>query len=176
VNPTDWFRVRSPEPFSEEAIAAFRAACAIFKAKVQATLENWESLPVYRKSPKPAVAFFEPESSEDGRVLSLPLAVTGNTLGSRSFLQSAGTRELHCYLPMPELAHVEVGLTEPAFDGPGWRHDWWNPHTDNSISGEEAFRRLGFSLEPTAGKPGTLRVVPGLLRRLQWWLASLRWP
>lgn len=174
VEPTDWFRIRHRNPFSAEAIAAFRAACAVYRAKTEAILEHWAELPAMRSSPRPTVRFFEPEVSDDGRVLSLAVRVEHRTLSARALLQSTATRELHQYLPFPLVAEVEVGVTEPALEGAGWRNDWWNPNRDNSITGDEAARRLGFSLEKDAQHPGVARLVPGWRRRLQWLISSYR--
>jgi hypothetical protein len=56
VAPTDWFRVRHAEPFSDEAVAAFEASCAIFRARMEATLQQWERLPLCRATPRLEVA------------------------------------------------------------------------------------------------------------------------
>jgi hypothetical protein len=127
-SPTDWFRVRHDAPFSEAAYAAFRAGCAIFQARIEATLENWAQIPSLSNLPKPKIAFLEPELSADRRVMSLPIHVEGQTIGSRSLLQTAAAAELHLHLPPPVLLEVEVGVTEPGFDASSqWRHDWWDP-------------------------------------------------
>jgi hypothetical protein len=63
-------------------------------------------------------------------VLSLPVCIENKTLGSRSLFQGAASAELYLYLPVVVLPGLDVGLTEPALDGPGWRHDWWSPHRD----------------------------------------------
>jgi hypothetical protein len=140
---------------------------------MEVILQHWDELPFNRNTPKPDVSFLEPEVSEDRRVVSFPLRIEGNTLGSRALFQSTGTTELHPYLPVSVLLKgIEVGLTEPAFQGPGWRHDWWDPNKHNSIGPEEAFRRLGFTMKAIPGRPGQARLVPGWRRRLQWFLKS----
>ena len=127
-SPTDWFRVRHEKPFSEDAYAAFRASCAIFQARVEATLENWTQIPSLAKLPKPKITFLQPELSSDARVMSLPIRLEGQTIGCRSLLQTAAAAELHMHLPPPVLLEVEIGVTEPAFDSHSqWRHDWWDP-------------------------------------------------
>jgi hypothetical protein len=173
VEPTDWFRIRHREPFSEEAVAAFRASCAVYRAKMEAILQHWDGLPTVRTTPKPEVTFFEPEVSADRRTMSLPIRVERMTLGSRSLFQSTASRELYAYLPFPVIQGIEVGLTEPALDGPGWRNDWWDPHRDNSIGPEEAFRMLGFRVKPDPEHPGRAYAVPGWRRRLQWFVSGL---
>jgi hypothetical protein len=177
VEPTDWFRVRHRDPFPEESVIAFRAACAVYRAKMQAVLDHWTELPLLCKTPKPEVVFFEPEVSQDGRVMSLPVRIDRKTLGSRSLFQSTASSELYGYLPFPVVAGIEVGVTEPAIQGPGWRNDWWSPHYDNSIGPEEAFRRLGFKVRADPGQPGRWHAVPGLRRRLQWFMTRVisRW-
>lgn len=172
MEPTDWFRVRHREPFPAEAVASFRASCAVYRARMEAILEHWSSLPTIASGPKPVVAFFEPEVSGDGRVMSLPVRIEGRTLGCRSLFQSTAGQELHAYLPLSVVLEIEVGVTEPAFDGPGLRHDWWNPHRDSSMAPEEALRQLGFRLEQTS-HAGVRHVVPGWGRRIHWWVARL---
>jgi hypothetical protein len=88
-------------------------------------------------------------------------------------LQSTASRDLYAYLPFSVIPEIEVGLTEAAFEGPGWRHDWWSPHKDNSMGPEEAFRRAGFTIKADPAKPGLSYAVPGLRRRLQWFLYRL---
>jgi hypothetical protein len=163
--------VRHRDPFSAEAVAAFKASCAVCRAKMEAILQHWDELPAIGNTPKPTVVFFEPEVSDDGRVMSLPVRIDRKTLGSRSLFQSTASRELYAYLPASVIPDVEVGLTEPAFEGSGWRNDWWNPHRDNSIGPEEAFRRLGFKIQNDPDNPGVRYAVPGWRRRVQW-LAS----
>ena len=127
-SPTDWFRVRHEKPFSEDAYAAFRASCAIFQARVEATLENWTQIPSLAKLPAPKITFLQPELSSDARVMSFPIRVEGQTIGCRSLLQTAAAAELHMHLPPPVLLEVEIGVTEPGFDSRSqWRHDWWDP-------------------------------------------------
>ncbi len=174
MEPTDWFRIRHSEPFPEEAVAAFRASCAVYRAKMQAILEHWTELPISRETPEPSVVFFDPEVSADGRIMSLPVRDETMTLGSRALLQSTASRDLYSYLPFPLVGEVEVGLTEPALEGEGWRHDWWNPHRDNSIEPEEAFRQQGFKVEKDPRNPGAARLIPLWWRRLQWFLQGLR--
>jgi len=174
MEPTDWFRIRHDDPFPPETVAAFRASCAIYRAKVEAILQHWDHLPTMRTSPKPEVQFFPPEVSDDQRVLSLPIRVEPMTLGTRAFLQSSASRELYQYLPLAVVAGIDVGLTEPAFDGAGWRHDWWNPHRDNSIGPEEAFGQLGFQVKRDLEHRGRAWLVPGWRRRLQWLVHRLR--
>jgi hypothetical protein len=178
VNATDWFRIRHREPFSEETFATFRASCAVYRAKLEAIFENWESLPTVGTTPKPTVHFLEPELSEDRRVMSLPLRVEGMTLGSRSLLQQTASRDLYAYLPFPLVAEIEVGLTERAFSGDGWREDWWNPHKDSSLSPKEAFGRLGYRVHklPFTGQSVVLPADTSLGSRLlavlrSWWEA-----
>ena len=173
VEPTDWFRIRHADPFPPEAIAAFNASCAVYRAKVEAILQHWDALPTIRTHQKPVVVFFDPEVSGDGRVLSLPMRIENQTLGSRSLFQSTATRELHSYLPISVMIGIEVGLSEPALQGAGVRHDWWNPHKDNSVGPEEAFRKQGFTLEPDPAGTGSI-LIPGWRRRLQWLFAGLR--
>ena len=72
------------------------------------------------------------------------------------------------------LKGIEVGLTEPALQGGGWRHDWWDPKKDSSIGPAEAFGHLGFNLKADPQHPGEVRVVPGLRRRLQWFFNRKR--
>jgi len=128
MEPTDWFRIRHRESFSEDAFAVFRASCAIYRARMAAILEHWETLPTTRDLPRPVIQFFDPELSDDRKVMSLPLRVVGQTLGSRALLQYSASAELYSYLPFPLVAEVEVGLTEPSFlDSAQWRHDWWDP-------------------------------------------------
>jgi len=74
--------------------------------------------------------------------MSLPVAVEGMTLGSRALLQITASQDLLAYLPFSAIPDIDVGLTESAFEGSGWRNDWWDPHRDNSIGPDEAFRRL----------------------------------
>jgi hypothetical protein len=174
VEPTDWFRIRHADPFPPEAVIAFRASCAIYRNKMEAILHHWGDLPTVGNGPKPVVTFLEPEVSDDGRVLSLPVRVENMTLGSRSLFQSTASRELCAYLPVPVIFEVEVGITEPALDGSGWRNDWWNPHKDNSIKPEEAFRRLGFTVKADPEHPERVYAVPGWRRRFQWFIAGLR--
>jgi hypothetical protein len=173
TEPTDWFRVRHPDPFPEDAVVAFRASCAVYRAKVEAILQHWDEMPLLRTVPKPEVLFLDPEVSKDRRVMSLPVHVGNKTLGSRSFLQSTASLDLCSFLPFSVIPDIEVGLTEPAFEGSGWRHDWWSPHKDNSIKPEELFRRSGFTLKPDPANPGISYVVPGLRRRVQWFLYRL---
>ena len=142
MEPTDWFRARHVDPFPSEAIVAFRASCAIYRAKMEAVVSHWSDLPSLSATPRPIVTYFEPEVSADGRVLSLPVRIENMTLGSRSLFQSTASRDLFAWLPVKLLSGVEVGLTEPAFEGDGWRDDWWNPHADSSSKGEEVFQRL----------------------------------
>jgi len=82
MEPTDWFRIRQPEPFTDEAVAAFRASCAVYRAKMEAVLDHWEDLPITRTVPKPTLVFFDAEVSKNGRVMSLPVRVENNTVGS----------------------------------------------------------------------------------------------
>ena len=174
MEPTDWFRIRHPDPFSREAVAAFRASCVIYRARIQAILQHWDELPTVGTGPKPVVTFFAPEISRDGRVLSLPVRIENKTLSSRSLFQSTASRELYAYLPVAVIVGIEVGLTEPALQGSGWRNDWWNPHQDNSMKPEEAFRKLGFTIKANPESPGRAHVVPGWRRRFQWFIAGLR--
>jgi hypothetical protein len=146
TEPTDWFRVRHRDPFPDDAVVAFRASCAVYRAKIEAILQHWDELPLYGTTPKPGVVFLEPEVSADRRVMSLPVRVENKTLGSRSLLQLTASRDLCAYLPFSVIPEIEVGLTESAFEGPGWRDDWWSPHKDTSIGPEEAFRRQGFTI------------------------------
>ena len=177
VQPTVWFRVRHRDPFSEEAFATFRASCAVYRARLQAMLEHWENLPTNARTAKPTVHFLEPELSEDRRIMSLPLHVEGITLGSRSLIQQTASQDLYAYLPFPLVAEVAVGLTERAFEGPGWRHDWWNPGADNSISPEGAFARVGFRVHKVPFSRGQSVVLPdttSVVRRVlaivrAWW-------
>lgn len=173
AEPTDWFRIRHRDPFSEEAFATFRASCAVFKARLEAMLEHWDDLPTMRRTVKPTVHFLEPELSEDRRVMSLPLRVEGMTLGSRSLIQQTASQDLYAYLPFPLVAEVEVGLTEAAFSGEGWRHDWWKPGQDASISSKQALRRLGFRVVEDPHNPDQKLVVPDLWRRLTGFLGRL---
>jgi hypothetical protein len=174
VEPTDWFRIRHADPFPPEAVAAFRASCAIYRAKMETMLQHWEHLPAVGRGPKPVLTFFEPEVSKDGRVLSMPVRVENKTLGSRSLLQTTASNELYAYLPRPMVFEIEVGLTEPAFQGSGWRTDWWNPDRDTSLKPEEAFQRAGFTVQADVFHPGHAYAVPGWRRRLQWFIAGLR--
>jgi hypothetical protein len=174
VEPTDWFRVRHAEPFPPEAVVAFKASCAIYRAKMETMLQHWDHLPTVGHGPKPVVTFFEPEVSTDGRVLSLPVRVENMTLGSRSLFQSTASRELYALLPFPIVFGVEVGLTEPALQGTGWRNDWWNPHEDNSLKPEEAFRRAGFTVQADPEHLGRAYAVPGWWRRFKWFIAGRR--
>jgi hypothetical protein len=173
VEATDWFRVRHHSAFPPEAVAAFRASCAVYRSKMQAILEHWEELPATKNTPRPTVTFLEPEVSTDGRTMSLPMRIEDKTLGSRSVFQSTASRDLYAYLPISVLPDIEVGLTEAAFDGPGWRHDWWSPHLDNSIKGEDVLRRTGFKIKPDPENPGQAFLVPGWRVRLRWALRRL---
>jgi hypothetical protein len=146
MEPTDWFRIRHSEPFSEAAFRAFQASCSIYRARIEATLEHWTNLPTEQNVPKPTVEFFPPELSEDRRVMSLPVRVENKTLGSRALLQYSASAELYGYLPFPLAGQVEVGVTEPSFSAGGkWRNDWWNPNTDNTVSWDEAQKLLGMA-------------------------------
>lgn len=173
VEPTDWFRVRHQEPFPDEVVAAFRASCAIYRAKMAALLQHWDELALVREGPRPTVFFLEPEVSEDRRVMSLPVRIENKTLGSRSLFQSTASSDLYSYLPFSVIPDIEVGLTESAFEGPGWRHDWWSPHRSTSIPPEEPFRRLGFTIRPDPEQPGRAFLVPGWRRRMQWFASGL---
>jgi len=141
---------------------------------MEAILQHWDELPTVGKGPKPVVTFLEPEVSEDGRVLSLPVRVENKTLRSRSLFQSTASRELYAYLPLPMIFGIKVGLTEPALEGSGWRNDWWDPHKDNSMKPEEAFRKLGFTMKADPEHPGRAYAVPGWRRRFQWFIAGMR--
>jgi hypothetical protein len=95
---------------------------------MEAILEQWSGIPSLAKVQRPHVVFLAPEWSSDRRVMSLPIRIEGQTLGSRSLFQTSAASELHIYLPASVLLDVEIGVTEPAIDGSGgWRHDWWNP-------------------------------------------------
>ena len=152
MEPTDWFRIRHADPFPPEAVAAFRASCSIYRAKMEAVVRLWRDLPSLATTPAPVVTYFEPEVSADGRVLSLPIRLENKVLGSRALFQSTASRELVSWLPIMQLVGVEVGLTESAFEGEGWRHDWWDPHNESSMKPEEAFRALGITIRG-AGHP-----------------------
>jgi len=141
---------------------------------MEATLKHWYELPMTSKLPKPSFLFFDPEVSTNGHVMSLPVRVENETLGSRAILQYSASKELYQYLPSTLAGEIEVGLTEPASDGIGWRHDWWNPHKDRSIGPMEAFRRLGFRMEDDPDNPGNARLIPGWRRRIQWLLWRLK--
>lgn len=173
MEATDWFRIRHADPFPPEAVAAFRASCAIYQAKMEAILQHWEELPTVGRGPKPVVTFFKPEVSEDGRVLSLPVRVENKTLGSRSLFQSTASRDLYAYLPLPVIFGIEVGLTEPTLEGSGWRSDWWDPYKDNSMKPEEAFRKLGYTMKADPEHPGRAYAIPGWRRRFQWFIAGM---
>jgi len=166
--PTDWFRIRHVEPFSDEAFAAFRGACAILRARIEATLENWSLLPNYRDVPRPTVRFFPPERSADARVMSFSVCVVGQTLGSRHLLQSAAV-QLHHELPMPLPLEVEVGVKEPALDGrPGaWREHGWDPkRRPPPVSAEtiDALRKAGARVVHADDLPDVLDPVHGWRR------------
>ena len=107
MTPTDWFRVRHKTPFSQDAVAALRASCAVYRAKVEALLQHWDDLPTLRTTARPHIVFFDPELSPDGRVMSLPVSFEPRTLNTRALLQYTATRELHQYLPPPLAARGE---------------------------------------------------------------------
>jgi hypothetical protein len=126
--PTDCFRVRHDQPFSAEAFGVFVASCSIFRARIEAHLAHWSAIPSTKAVSKPSVSFFPPELSADRRVMSLPVRVQGQTIGSRSLLQLSAAAELHVHLPPPLWLEVEIGVTEPGFEDPRvLRHDWWDP-------------------------------------------------
>ena len=188
-SPTDWFRVRHDAPFSEEAYAAFSAGCAIFQARIEATLENWEQIPSLAKVTKPEIIFFQPELSSDRRVMSLPIRVEGQTIGSRSLLQTAAAAELHIHLPPPVLLEVEIGVSEPGIDSRSqWRHDWWDPWRAESHPPSpellDGIRRRGGRVVDADELPDVLAPVRGWawlerhicrrLSRLSRWLQERR--
>jgi hypothetical protein len=165
MEPTDWFRIRHAEPFSDEVFGVFKASCAIYAARIEATLAYWDTLPLTNTLPKPSITFLPAELSEDRRVMSLPIRVERQTLGSRSLLQSSAPDELRAYLPFPLAAQVEVGLTEPSPTRDGdWRHDWWNPNRPLGVPGEQVLRDMGIT-------PVPLR--PPRMGKVRYWLCRL---
>ena len=170
MGPTAWFRIRHGEAFSEEAFAVFLASCAIYRARIAATLEHWDTLPTTRGLPRPIIQFFDPELSDDRKVMSLPLRVDGQTLGSRALLQYSASAELYSYPPFPLVAEVEVGLTEPSFlDSTQWRHDWWDPKKPIGSPTTETLRIM-----QEKGVLQTATRAPGLRARgPRSWLSSL---
>jgi hypothetical protein len=165
MEPTDWFRIRHTEPFSDEVFAVFKASCAIYAARIETTLANWDTLPLTKTLPKPEISFFPAEVSEDRRVMSLPIRVERQSLGSRSLLQSSAPDDLRAYLPFPLAAEVEVGLTEASLTRDGdWRHDWWNPNKPFGVSGEQVLRNMGIT-------PVPLR--PPRMSKVRYWLCRL---
>ena len=164
--PTDWFRVRHVEPFSETAIAALEAGCAIFRARIEATLQQWAAIPSLARIAKPRITFFPVEVSSDRRVLSLPVRVEGQTIGSRSLLQTSAAGEIHMHLPPPVLMEVELGVTEPAFDGSeGWRNDWWDPWAPSSGPPPEVLKEI----REHGGRIVSADDLPDLLAPVRGW-------
>jgi hypothetical protein len=113
----------------------------MYRARVQALLENWEHLAPTKGTPIPSIEFFRPELSADERIASLPLRMEGVTLGSRSLLQEAA-RDLYVFLPIAFKLDVEMGVTEPSAQGGGSRHDWWNPHQSIPGPSEEILSEI----------------------------------
>ena len=147
----------------------------------EATLENWAQIPSLAKVPKPKIVFLQPELSTDRRIMSLPIRVEEQTIGSRSLLQTAAAAELHMHLPPSVLLEVEIGVTEPGLDSRSqWRHDWWDPWrpTSHPPSPEllDDIRRRGGRVVAADELPDVLAPVRGwawlrrrICRRLSRW-------
>jgi len=120
--PNRWMRLRHPNGFTDELFAQFCAHCRIFRAYVEAALDEARCFPLGPAS----YVFFEPELSADRRVASLPLGGT-STLGSRHSFENMSSFMLWHRLPLTFRERLEEGLTEDIGDGRGLQTNWREP-------------------------------------------------
>jgi len=120
--PDRWYYLKHPSGFTPDLIDCVRSGWQMWKADVEATIRHWRHTALSR-SQSPDYEFYEPEMSDDGLVVTIPVGGAGS-YGSYHLFEETIPGSFHRYLPQWFLVDLERGRKDTA----GWFPELsWSP-------------------------------------------------
>jgi len=112
-----WYYLRHPEGFRPDLFDSVRSGWLLWKADVEASIRHWRHMDL-RGIPQPEYEWYEPELSDDAKLITIPVGGQG-TYGSFKVFEETVPDFFHRYLPYWFRIDLETGRRDSA----GWFTD-----------------------------------------------------